>query len=99
VSVPERKVQTVASNVGGEIESTRDFWDFDRTTRIALQRLLYVATLLPLVDASQQGTWDQINGQVYPNSYYAFGAAVFAASQFMGTSSQANAVSSDNAED
>jgi hypothetical protein len=99
VSVPESKIQTLASKVGGEIESTRAFWDFDRTTRIALQRLLYVATLLPLVDASQQGTWDQINGQVYSNSYYVFGAAVFVASQFMGTGSQANAVASDNVED
>mmetsp|Transcript_14372 Transcript_14372/g.23720 ORF Transcript_14372/g.23720 Transcript_14372/m.23720 type:complete len:220 (+) Transcript_14372:77-736(+) len=96
VAVPERKVQSVASKVGGEIESTREFWDFDRTTRIALQRLIYAATLLPLVDASQQGTWDQINGVVVPNSYYAFGAAVFVASQFMGTSSQANAVTDDS---
>lgn len=98
VTMPERKVQSVASKLGGEIESTREFWDFDRTTRIALQRLLYAVTLLPLLDASQKGTWDQINGDEYTNSYYAFGAAVFIASQFMGTGSQANAVA-DSAEE
>ena len=75
-------------------ESSRGFLDFDRTTRIALQRLLYVATVIPMQDAYQKGTWDSIGGVTYENSYYAIGAAVFVASQFMGTSSKANNSSS-----
>ena len=70
-------------------------FDFDRTTRIALQRLLYVATALTLKEADQNGTWDMINGVVYDNSYAAIVAAVFIGSQFMGTGSKANSVKQD----
>lgn len=90
VSVSDSKVASLSNKVG-EIKSTRKWSDPDRTTRIALQRLLYVVTLLPLADADQKGTWDIINGQVYENSYYAIAAAVFIGSQFMGTDSKANA--------
>jgi (2Fe-2S) ferredoxin len=92
--VPEKVVEKVSSN-SEPISSTRKFLDFDRTTRIALQRLLYITVLLPLVDADQNGTWDQINGVVYPNSYAAIVAIVFIGSQFMGTGSKANSINAE----
>jgi hypothetical protein len=73
-----------------KVESTRSFWDFDRTTRIAFQRLLYAFVALPLIDADKTGTWDVINGEVYPNSYYGIAAITFIGSQFMGTGSKSN---------
>mmetsp|Transcript_21897 Transcript_21897/g.33288 ORF Transcript_21897/g.33288 Transcript_21897/m.33288 type:complete len:250 (-) Transcript_21897:452-1201(-) len=94
VVVPEKVVEKVSSN-SEPIMSTRKFLDFDRTTRIALQRLLYITVLLPLADADQNGTWDQINGVVYPNSYAAIVAIVFIGSQFMGTGSKANSINAE----
>eukprot|EP01083_Nonionella_stella_P091665 256333_1 len=94
VVVPEKVVEKVSSN-SEPILSTRKFLDFDRTTRIALQRLLYITVLLPLADADQNGTWDQINGVVYPNSYAAIVAIVFIGSQFMGTGSKANSINAE----
>ena len=73
-----------------EVESTRGPLDLDRTTRIALQRLLYVVTALFLKTADEKGTWDVIGGQVVQNSYVAAATAVFVASQFMGTGSKDN---------
>lgn len=94
VIVPEKVVEKVSSN-SAPIMSTRKLLDFDRTTRIALQRLLYITVLLPLADADQNGTWDQINGVVYPNSYAAIVAIVFIGSQFMGTGSKANSINAE----
>jgi (2Fe-2S) ferredoxin len=74
------------------VESTRKWYDFDRTTRIALQRLLYAVVGLPMIEADKTGTWDMINGEVYLNSYAIIAGLVFVGSQFMGTSSKANAV-------
>ena len=91
ISVNERSIDPEL-----KVESTRSFWDFDRTTRIALQRLLYIAVALPLLEADKNGTWDVINGEVYPNSYYAIAAITFIASQFMGTGSKANSMESSN---
>lgn len=73
------------SDATSPVESSREFWDFDRTTRIALQRLLYITVALPIIDADHNGTMDIINGQVYPNSYAAIAAITFIGSQFMGT--------------
>lgn len=93
IEVPEKSVQAASLKLEVKpIESTRTFWDFDRTTRIALQRLLYVSVALPIADADHNGTWDQINGNVYPNSYAAIIVVVFVLSQFMGTGSKANSV-------
>jgi hypothetical protein len=75
-----------------KVESTRSFWDFDRTTRIAFQRLLYACVALPLIDADKTGTWDVINGEVYTNSYYGIAAIIFIGSQFMGTGSKSNSM-------
>ena len=72
------------------IESTRSLWDIDRNTKIVLQRLLYIAVGLPMVMANDNGTWDTINGVVYPNSYKIIAIVVFIASQFMGTSKSSN---------
>eukprot|EP00957_Ditylum_brightwellii_P044957 3410149-Ditylum_brightwellii.AAC.1 len=91
VDVPEKAIQR-ASLDAEPVVSTRKFLDFDRTTRIALQRLLYATVALPIIDADQNGTWDQINGVVYPNSYAAIIAIVFVGSQFMGTGSKANSL-------
>jgi len=91
VEVSEKAIETASKNEEA-IVSTRKFLDFDRTTRIALQRLLYITVALPLVEADKQGTWDQINGAVYPNSYAAIIAFVFIGSQFMGTGSKANSM-------
>jgi len=90
-SVPANTVNKMSKSYG-VIQSTRTFFDFDRTTRIALQRLLYVVTALPLLDANQNGTWDVINGIVYPNSYIAIATLVFIGSQFMGTGSKDGSV-------
>jgi (2Fe-2S) ferredoxin len=90
MDVPAEAVDQMEKAV--QVESTRAFWDFDRTTRIAFQRLLYATVALPLIDADENGTWDVINGQVYENSCYAIAAAIFIGSQFMGTSSAANKV-------
>jgi (2Fe-2S) ferredoxin len=94
IVLPSTVVEKLSSDGDDEslIVSTRKFWDFDRTTRIALQRLLYVSVALPLADADQNGTWDQIHGVVYPNSYAAIVAIVFVGSQFMGTGSKANSM-------
>jgi len=70
--------------------STRGLLDFDRTTRIAFQRLLYIVTFLPMQDAYQKGTWDTIMGTTYENSFAAIGAVVLVGSQFMGTGASAN---------
>jgi hypothetical protein len=71
--------------------STRGPLDFDRTTKIALQRLLYIATFLPMQNAAQTGQWDSIKGiGVVDNSYYVIGAGVLIGSQFMGTGAKAN---------
>ena len=75
---------------GDMVTSTRGPLDLDRTTRIALQRLLYVAVALFLKTADERGTWDVAGGEVVENSYAAGAAAVFVASQFMGTGSKAN---------
>lgn len=94
IVLPPTVVEKLSSDgdEGSLIVSTRKFWDFDRTTRIALQRLLYISVALPLADADQNGTWDQIHGVVYPNSYAAIVAIVFVGSQFMGTGSKANSM-------
>ena len=55
-----------------------------------MQRILYIIVGLPMVIAKHDGTWDTINGAVYPNSYYTIMAIVFVASQFMGTSKSYN---------
>mmetsp|Transcript_29665 Transcript_29665/g.45244 ORF Transcript_29665/g.45244 Transcript_29665/m.45244 type:complete len:245 (+) Transcript_29665:22-756(+) len=92
MDIPLRAVDQIENSAVGKVESTRTFWNFDRTTRIALQRLLYACVALPMYDAQKNGNWDVINGQVFENSYYAIAAAVFIGSQFMGTSSAANRV-------
>ena len=86
------KVNEKAVDRDLKVESTRSLFDFDRTTRIALQRLLYACVALALNDADKNGTWDVINGEVYPNSYYAIAIITFIGSQFMGTSSKANSM-------
>lgn len=96
MNIPANSVDQIEKSVFGKVESTRTFLDFDRTTRIALQRLLYICVALPLFDAHQKGYWDVINGQVYENSYYAIAAVAFIGSQFMGTSSAANRVEDDD---
>jgi (2Fe-2S) ferredoxin len=94
VDVPDKALALEKASRSAEpIASTRKFLDFDRTTRIALQRLLYVTVALPIADADHNGTWDQISGVVYPNSYAAIIAIVFIGSQFMGTGSKANSMS------
>ena len=74
------------------VTSTRQWYDIDRNSRITLQRILYALTALPLLNAHLSGTWDVIGGVVVLNSYYIIAAAVFVASQFMGTSQRSNAV-------
>mmetsp|Transcript_41222 Transcript_41222/g.74295 ORF Transcript_41222/g.74295 Transcript_41222/m.74295 type:complete len:159 (+) Transcript_41222:155-631(+) len=74
------------------VTSTREWYDLDRNSRITLQRILYSLIALPLLNARLNGTWDVIGGVVVPNSYYAIAAAIFIASQFMGTSQRSNAV-------
>ena len=74
------------------IKSAREWYELDRNSRITLQRMLYAVLALPLINAHLCGTWDVIGGAVVPNSYYAIAAAIFIASQFMGTSQRSNAV-------
>merc|ERR1712113_641040 len=80
ISVPNQAIDKVLKI---EIKSSRTFWDFDRTTRIAFQRLLYILVGLPLLEAYKQGNWDMIHGVLYPNSYSIFMCTVFIGSQFM----------------
>jgi len=90
VQIPERELES--SDLEVQIESTRTLFNPDRTTRIALQRLLYACVLLPIVDAKQHGTLDVIDGTVYPNSYAFFALLIFIGSQFMGTNSRVPSV-------
>ena len=47
--------------------SSRTFWDIDRTKRIALQRLLYICTFLPMIDRYQKVSRERDSeGQDYP---------------------------------
>ena len=86
------------SNVKGDrsplqtVTSTRGPLDLDRTTKIALQRLIYVVTALFLKSSQEAGTFDMIGGEVVENSYFAGAAGVFIASQFMGTGSKDNTI-------
>ena len=89
MNIPTKAVEQIQDV---KVESTRTFLDFDRTTRIAIQRLLYAGVALPMNYAYENGTWDVIDGQVIENSYAGIIAAVFVGSQFMGTSSAANRV-------
>ncbi|GMH67870.1 hypothetical protein TrST_g13529 [Triparma strigata] len=74
------------------VTSTRGPLDLDRTTKIALQRLIYVVTALFLKSSQEAGTFDMIGGEVVENSYFAGAAGVFIASQFMGTGSKDNII-------
>ena len=74
------------------VTSTRGPLDLDRTTKIALQRLIYVVTALFLKSSQEAGTFDMIGGEVVENSYFAGAAGVFIASQFMGTGSKDNTI-------
>lgn len=82
------------SDNGKSVTRTRQWHGLDRNQRIVVQRILYAITALLLWNAHLNGTWDEIggNGVVVPNSYYGIAAAVFVASQFMGTSQRSNAV-------
>jgi len=83
---------TIAKRDEFGVTSTRQWYDLDRNSWITLQRILYALTALPLLNAHLNGTWDVIGGVVVPNSSYAIAAAIFVASQFIGTSQRSNAV-------
>mmetsp|Transcript_4377 Transcript_4377/g.9703 ORF Transcript_4377/g.9703 Transcript_4377/m.9703 type:complete len:214 (-) Transcript_4377:360-1001(-) len=75
-----------------QVASTRQWYNIDRNSKITLQRILYALVALPLLNAHLNGTWDEIRGVTVPNSYYGIAAAVFVASQFMGTSQKSNSM-------
>lgn len=93
--VTNTKVSPSKSSID-KVTSTRGPFDLDRTTKIALQRLLYVVTALFLKSSQEAGTFDVVGGEVIENSYFAGAAGVFVASQFMGTGSKDNSIKETN---